>query len=680
MQQRWSRPRWPGSAAFVLTRPRRRGDRVAETCLFVARNGPNSGATRGPSMTLSGPHTVPVQVKIVDLAKARGYAWHTRLRSAQALIANANIAEEQMIGRFTHRVCATLLLLTPPASVLAQSNTSSPDPEGAGFSAKRLDWIASMTKPVTSVAAMMLVEEGKLDLTAPVADYLPVFKDKPVGVEEIDPATGKHTLLLEPEKRPMQVIDLLRHTAGLVYPEEGKTALHQMYGLADFRRNRTLADFVASLASLPLAHQPGEVWEYGRGVDVLARVIEVVSGQPFDQFLESRIFRPLRIVDTGFYVPDEKRARLVDPIPGGRPVLWDVTKPAKLFSGGGGLVSTAPDYLRFCQMLLNGGELDGVRILSAKTVQQMTTNSLPPDVRFAGVIGQFVGPRVGTGWGLGFAIRTNADFSLVPGAVGSFNWSGVWGTYFWIDPVEKLIGVQMIQVPPDAGAAYRDALRHLTYAALSVPRPQVLPAPVTLSAAALDAYVGTYDFGASLGSRDRQAPIPAFVFDGIGLDFALADNKVVVREPMEGGPALKAGLRAGDMLAEADDVPLAGLSRDQVIEKLRGRAGTAVRLKVMRKDQDSIEVTIVREPIRPPGARIEVRVEDGALAIAATGKWAVLNFEKGKNILARPTSGSEFLVDDDDHTRLSFVRDQSGKVSGAILNPGPWQITATKSN
>jgi CubicO group peptidase (beta-lactamase class C family) len=636
-----------------------------------------------------------------------------------------------MIGRFTQRVCATLLLLTPPASVLAQSNTSSPDPEGAGFSAKRLDriapwyqarvdagalpgavvaiarngrlaylqaigtydragkipltpdaifWIASMTKPVTSVAAMMLVEEGKLDLTAPVADYLPVFKDKPVGVEEIDPATGKHTLLLEPEKRPMQVIDLLRHTAGLVYPEEGKTALHQMYGLADFRRNRTLADFVASLASLPLAHQPGEVWEYGRGVDVLARVIEVVSGQPFDQFLESRIFRPLRMVDAGFYVPDEKRARLVDPIPGGRPVLWDVTKPAKLFSGGGGLVSTAPDYLRFCQMLLNGGELDGVRILSARTVQQMTTNSLPPDVRFAGVIGQFVGPRVGTGWGLGFAIRTNADFSLVPGAVGSFNWSGVWGTYFWIDPVEKLIGVQMIQVPPDAGAAYRDALRHLTYAALSVPRPQALPAPVTLSAAALDAYVGTYDFGASLSSRDRQAPIPAFVFDGIGLDFALADNKVVVHEPMEGGPALKAGLRAGDMLAEADEVPLAGLSRDQVIEKLRGRAGTAVRLKVMRKDQDSIEVTIVREPIRPPGARIEVHVEDGALAIAATGKWAVLNFEKGKNILARPTSGSEFLVDDDDHTRLSFVRDQSGKVSGAILNPGPWQIAATKSN
>jgi CubicO group peptidase (beta-lactamase class C family) len=624
-----------------------------------------------------------------------------------------------------------LLLLCLSASVIAQSNTSSPDPEGAGFSAKRLGriapwyqaqvdagalpgavvaiarngklaylkaigtydragkvplkpdaifWIASMTKPVTSVAAMMLVEEGKLDLTAPVAEYLPVFKDKPVGIDDIDPATGKHTLLLEPEKRPMRVIDLLRHTSGLVYPEEGKTALHMMYGLADFRRNRTLADFVASLASLPLAHQPGEVWEYSWGVDVLARVIEVVSGQSFDQFLDSRIFKPLRMVDTGFYVPDEKRARLVDSIAAGRPALWDVTKPAKLFSGGGGLVSTAPDYLRFCQMLLNGGELDGVRILSAKTVQQMTTNALPPDMRFAGVNGQFVGPRVGTGWGLGFAIRTNPDFSLLPGAVGSFNWGGVWGTYFWIDPVEKLIGVQMIQVPPDVGAPYRDALRHLTYAALNVPHPDTLPAPITLSTVALDTYVGTYNFGASLSSRDRQAPIPAFVFAGVGLDVVLTENKFTVRRPIEGGPASKAGVKAGDVLVEIDDVPLAALTMDQVIEKLRGHAGTQVRLKIARRDQDPIDVTIVREPIRPPGARIEVRVVDGALAIAATGRWAVLDFEKGKTVLARPTSSSEFLADGDDHTRLSFARDQARKVSGVVLNPGPWQITATKEN
>lgn len=312
-------------------------------------------------------------------------------------------------------------------------------------------WAASMTKPVTSVAAMMLVEEGKLDLTAPVSQYLPEFKDKLVGVEQVDPATDKHVLLLEPPKRPPQVIDLLRHTAGLLYPEEGDTALHQMYGLADFRRNRSLADFVASLAMLPLAHQPGEVWEYSWGVDVLARIVEVVSSQPFDQFLETRIFKPLGMVDTGFYVPEGKHARLVDPTDDGWPPLWDVTRPPKLFSGGGGLVSTAPDYLRFCQMVLNGGQLNGVRLLTARTVQQMTTNGLSDDMRFAGDVGQYVGPRVGTGWGLGFAIRTNPEFSFLPGAVGSFNWSGIWGQYFWIDPAEKLIAVQMIQVPPNTG-------------------------------------------------------------------------------------------------------------------------------------------------------------------------------------------------------------------------------------
>jgi hypothetical protein len=313
-------------------------------------------------------------------------------------------------------------------------------------------------------------------------------------------------------------------------------------------------------------------------------------------------------------------------------------------------------------------------------VRQMTTNTLPPDVRFAGVTGQFVGPRVGTGWGLGFAIRTNPDFSILPGAVGSFNWSGLWGTYFWVDPAEKLIGVQMIQVPPDDGASYRDALRHLTYAALDVPRPDTLPTPITLSAAALDTYVGTYDFGASLSSRDRQAPIPAFVFNGVGLDVGLTDNKVMVRQPREGGPASKAGVKAGDVLVEVDNEPLAGLSLPKVFEKIRGSAGTPVRLKILRGDQDPIDVAIVREPILPVGARIDVRVEDGALAIAATGKWAVLNFEKGKPILARPTSNNEFLVDDDDHTRLAFVRDVTGKISGAIANPGPWQITATKVN
>src|SRR5882724_147636 len=234
-------------------------------------------------------------------------------------------------------------------------------------------WIASMTKPVTSVAAMMLVEEGKLDLAAPVHRYLPELKGMLVGVETPDPASGGTKLALEPQKRPMTVEDLLRHTSGLVYFDHGNTAVHKLYresGLYDkgLARDATLKEFVSRLARLPLAHQPGEVFEYGHSADVLGRVIEVASGERLDQFLDNRVFKPLGMVDTGFWVPPEKLARLIDP-PAGARVLpdRDVTKPTTLFSGGGGLVSTAADYLRFCQMLLNGGELDGAHILSPAT-------------------------------------------------------------------------------------------------------------------------------------------------------------------------------------------------------------------------------------------------------------------------------------------------------------------------
>jgi CubicO group peptidase (beta-lactamase class C family) len=636
--------------------------------------------------------------------------------------------------KLLRRAC-TLLVATCLSATASAQNLTSPDPEGAGFSPERLAriapwyqsqvdaaklpgavvaiarngklaylqaigtydragkipltpdaifWIASMTKPVTSVAAMMLVEEGKLDLAAPVSRYLPELKDMQVGVEKTDPSTGKSELVLEPPKRPMEVIDLLRHTSGLVYPEEGTTLVHKAYRqVATFKRNRTLAEFVSGLAKMPLAYQPGEVWEYSWGVDVLARVVEVASGQAFDEFLQTRIFKPLGMVDTGFYVTESKLARLVDPLPEGRWPLWDVTKQPKLFSGGGGLVSTAPDYLRFAQMLLNGGELDGVRILAAKTVQQMTTDALPPDVRFAGIIGAFVGPKVGTSWGLGSALRTNPEFSLLPGAVGSFSWSGIWGTYFWIDPVEKLVAVQMIQVPADTGFVYRDALRHLTYAALRVPEPVAAAAsvPVAVSADILARYVGTYDFGASLSSRDKNAPIPAFAFSGIGLEVELVDGQVAVRNPFADAPAARAGMLAEDVLAEIDDVSVKGLGLSQVIDKLRGPAGTRVRLKITRKGQDApIDVTLVRDVVQIPGARLQVRVADGQLVISATGSWSVFEFEKGKPVPLKATSATEFRADGADHTRLAFVSDAAGKVSGLILNPGPWEIRAAKIN
>jgi CubicO group peptidase (beta-lactamase class C family) len=288
------------------------------------------------------------------------------------------------------------------------------------MSADTIFWIASMTKPVTSVAAMTLVEEGKLDLDAAVAQYLPELAGMQVATELADAATGTTKLALAPQKRSMTVRDLLRHTSGLVYPPQFiDSRIHRLYGQAVFTRETTLSDFVGSLGKLPLAHQPGEVWEYSWGVDVLAHVVEVASGQPFDQYLQARIFGPLQMIDTGFYVPEGKLDRLADPAPEGRGGLWDVTRQPRLFSGGGGLVSTAADYLRFSQMMLNGGELDGVRILTSETVRSMTTNSLPPDIRFAH---DFVGPATGTSFGLGYAIRTNPETSNVPGSVGSSRW------------------------------------------------------------------------------------------------------------------------------------------------------------------------------------------------------------------------------------------------------------------
>jgi CubicO group peptidase (beta-lactamase class C family) len=197
-------------------------------------------------------------------------------------------------------------------------------------------WIASMTKPVTSVAAMTVVEDGKIELDAAVSRYLPELASMQVATEVSDPTTGRTKVNLAQQKRPMTVRDLLRHTSGLVYPPQYiDSALHRLYGSAVFTRDTTLADFVVSLGKLPLVHQPGEVWEYSWGIDVLARIVEVGSGQPFDEYLQARLFGPLHMIDTGFYVPEAKLGRLVDPAPEGRPALWDVTKPARLFSGGG---------------------------------------------------------------------------------------------------------------------------------------------------------------------------------------------------------------------------------------------------------------------------------------------------------------------------------------------------------
>jgi CubicO group peptidase (beta-lactamase class C family) len=548
-------------------------------------------------------------------------------------------------------------------------------------------WIASMSKPVTSVAAMMLVEEGKLDLAAPVHRYLPELKDMMVAVETRDPVTGKTDLVREPQKRATTVEDLLRHTAGLIFGIGGskldQLTYKSLYGSAGvYRRDKTLADFVSALAKLPLAHQPGEVWEYGPAVDVLSRVIEVASGQPFDQFLQTRLFKPLGMVDTGFYVPEAKLSRLVDPpVIGGAPdsVTADVSKPTRLFSGGGGLASTASDYLRFCQMLLNGGEFDGLRILSPETARRMSTNALPPDIRFAGFATGLVGPLGGSTWGLGFAIRNNAAFSAVPGSVGSFNWLGAGGTFFWIDPAEQLMAVQLIQVTPGTGTPFTNMFRNLTYSAFRVPGSSVTAraTPVTVDAAALVAYAGTYTF-ASTSSRDRQEPS---TFGGVGLDVGMEHDLLKVHAPISNAPAARAGVMPDDTITHLDDEPTQGMGLGQAIDRMRGPVGTRIRLKIVRKGHDEpIELTIVRASIRPRGtdAELQISVKDDKLQVEVTGAPPLLDFEKGAPVVAVPMSSDEFFVDDGDHTRLAFLHDGAGPATQLVLNPGPWQITGRR--
>jgi CubicO group peptidase (beta-lactamase class C family) len=337
--------------------------------------------------------------------------------------------------------------------------------------------IASMTKPIISIAAMLLVEEGKLDIAAPASRYLPEFAGVQVGVEKRDAGTGKTEMVMEPQKRPMTVQDLLRHTAGLVYaPPIGDGPVPNAYRDADVsNRDETLAQMVTKLSKLPLAHQPGEVWEYSMATDVLGRVVEVVSGEDLDHFVETHITRPLGMDSTGFYVKETTRNRIAqpdkDPVTGQRPPLFDPATKPKRFSGGGGMVSTAADYLRLCEMLLHGGTLGNTRMLAPSTVSLMTANALKPGIGYAAIISRFADiaptPAMGQGFGLGFAVRTEAGQNPLPGSVGSFYWTGAYGTTFYIDPAKQMIIIMMIQVPLGANGTYqRQIVRSLAYQAL----------------------------------------------------------------------------------------------------------------------------------------------------------------------------------------------------------------------
>jgi CubicO group peptidase (beta-lactamase class C family) len=336
--------------------------------------------------------------------------------------------------------------------------------------------IYSMTKPITSVALMMLVEEGKIALEDPVHRYIPEWKNLAVFAAGT-PRTGWQT---SPVARPMQVIDLLRHTAGLTYGFQLRTNIDAAYRaekIGEIEKAGNLADMIASLGKIPLEFSPGEAWNYSVATDVCGWLVQVVSGQKFEDFLSERLFKPLGMVDTGFHVREGQGHRLAScyqPTRTGGMALQDdaatssYLSPARFISGGGGLVSTARDYLAFAQMLLNGGTSNGHRYISRKTIDLMTANHLPGGVDLPALSRSLFSEAAyeGVGFGLGFATSTNASRTLMPGSDGDFFWGGAASTFFWIDPEEDLIGIFMTQLIPSSTYPVRREVRTMVYSAL----------------------------------------------------------------------------------------------------------------------------------------------------------------------------------------------------------------------
>ncbi|MEZ5937038.1 MAG: serine hydrolase domain-containing protein [Hyphomonadaceae bacterium] len=337
--------------------------------------------------------------------------------------------------------------------------------------------IYSMTKPITTVAAMMLFEEGKLRIDHELSRYIPEFGD----VMVYEGGTPDAPKLRRPD-RPVTVKDLMIHTSGITYAflQQGPVdEIYRLRGLDYSRWNGDLKSFCEALAQAPLVFSPGDKWNYSNSTDVLGRVVEVASGMSLDAFFRTRIFEPLQMVDTGFHVPEDKVRRLMachwrNPANGeilkvdGGGASSPYAKAPNVMSGGGGLASTMGDYLQFCLMLANGGELNGARILSPKTIEFMTMNHLPGGKTIAEMGDKtFSETRMdGSGFGLGWAVTTDVVSTTQPGSVGTFSWGGMASTFFWIDPAEDLIGILMTQLMPSSSYPIRPQFQQLVYAAI----------------------------------------------------------------------------------------------------------------------------------------------------------------------------------------------------------------------
>jgi CubicO group peptidase (beta-lactamase class C family) len=334
------------------------------------------------------------------------------------------------------------------------------EPGGDAMKYDSIFRIYSMTKPMVTTALMQMVEEGRLQVSDPVAKFLPSLGGMKVGTE-VTGADGKPVLRLSDPMRPMTVQDLMRHTAGLVYGARGTSLVYQEYLKAKIGdRDATNEELVARLSKMPLNYNPGDRWEYRVAVDVQGRLLEVLAGKPLREVLAERIWKPLGMTDTGFQVPADKLSRAAQPAPGinGKTttVRFKVDDGAKYESGGGGLMSTTDDYLRFTAALANGGALNGKRIIGRKTLEFMTADHT----------GNRPGRPPGFGFGLGFEVRTSVGDSAQPGSVGEYGWSGAAGTTFWVDPKEQLYAIYMVQANADDTRELRMQFRTMVQAAL----------------------------------------------------------------------------------------------------------------------------------------------------------------------------------------------------------------------
>jgi len=329
--------------------------------------------------------------------------------------------------------------------------------------------IASMTKPIVAVGALTLLERGQLQIDEPVGTYLPQLSKMQVAVlKSSDGGSGFDSVAAQ---RQVTIQDLMRHTSGIIYGGRGATPVHKLYPASSSTAGTGMTgkEFVDKLGSLPLLHQPGSTWDYGFGLDVLGVVIEKISGQPLGQYLEAQVFKPLGTRDTAFAVPPEKAKRYAkafanDPDTGKPQFVLDLTKPLKFECGGGCAASTAGDYIRFAQMLLDGGKLEGKRVLSRKTVEYMLSNQLAPNT--VNLIANADPTSADMGFGLGVAVRTTPGVVRKVGSVGEFSWNGAYGTSWWADPKEQLAVVFMAQTPGPIRWHYRYVINALVEQAI----------------------------------------------------------------------------------------------------------------------------------------------------------------------------------------------------------------------